>query len=76
MTTYLSKSNFVAETVEAADAHFGVGDVIELGKAKAEMCQFHQSTKEHGRCRAYPLQAPVAVSMIALEVSTLPKREA
>jgi len=33
---YLGKSNFVAEAMEAADAHFGVGNVVELGKAKAE----------------------------------------
>lgn len=72
MKTYTRETDFVTKTVETANAHLGIANIEELGKAKASVVLV---AVEHYEANTYPLQAPVDVSMIALEVSTSPKRE-
>ncbi len=74
--TYPSKANLVAEMVEGPDALLRVANVGELGKPKAAKVSVRGARENKQRMRAYPLQAPVEVSMIALLCSTLPNREA
>lgn len=72
--THPGEANFVAQAVEATDAHLRVADIVKLGEAEAAVCVSEE--RSVGTGLDYPLQAPVEVSMIALEVSTAPKREA
>lgn len=37
--TYTSKTNFVPKTMESADAHLGIRNVVELGEAKTRTSQ-------------------------------------
>lgn len=73
--THPGKTDFVSELVEATDTHLGVASVAELGKTKPRSASAH-SLIHRADVQAHPLQALVEVSMMALEVSTSPKREA
>ena len=71
--TYTSKSNLIAKLVEAANAQLGVTDIVIFGKAKSA---YKLVLLVNSCWKTNPLHAPVDVSMIAFEVSTLPKRAA
>jgi hypothetical protein len=70
-----SEAYFVAKLVETPNAELRVTNVEVLGKAKTKYASARKSTKVDVKA-TYPLQAPVEVSIIALDVSTFPKREA
>lgn len=73
---YPSKTNFISQAVKATDTCLGIAVVVELGKAESVTAsQYFWPTVLRGAL-TYPLQAQVAVSMMALEVSTRPKRSA
>lgn len=74
--SYPSKTNFVAQAMEASDTGLGISVVVELGKAESEIQLSVLLANNIERDPTYPLQAQVAVSMMALEVSTRPKRSA
>lgn len=76
VNAYTSKTNLVTEEVEALDALLGITNVLELGKAKTGPSQQTESWMSWKAWSAHPLQAPVAVSMMALLCSTSPKRAA
>lgn len=65
------KADFVAETMETTDAHLGIARIEELGETETIHVRIEAP---HGVKTTNPLQAPVPVSMMALEVSTAPKR--
>lgn len=73
--TYPGEANLIPQAMEAANAHLRVTDIEELGEAKPGSLSV-DCLEDQGQRSAHPLQAPVEVSMIALEVSTSPKREA
>lgn len=66
------KTHFISKAVEATYRPLRVQDIGELGEAEARYRVSHESTGD-GQA-TYPLQAPVAVSMMALDCSTSPKR--
>lgn len=78
--TYTSESNLVSEKMEASNTLVRVANIAELGEPKSVAIQYYYNTSSRyrqGRSGVtYPLQAPVVVSMIALDVSTAPNLEA
>ena len=71
---YPSKANLITKLVEAANAELRVTNAKILGKSKATKSSAVEWRSKW--IKTYPLQAPVEVSMIAFEVSILPKRAA
>lgn len=71
---YPSKSDFIAKLVESTNAELRVTKREVLGKSETE--KKLEAVLQQGRKEAYPLQAPVLVSIMAFDVSTLPNRAA
>lgn len=72
--SYPSESDFITKFPKSANAELGITDIEVLGKAEPARTLALVVGVE--MVNTYPLQASVAVSMMALEVSTLPKRVA
>jgi hypothetical protein len=71
---YSGETNFIAKLVETTNAKLRITNTKILCEAEARRKLV--KTIEGLEGDTYPLQAPVEVSMMALEVSTFPKRAA